>query len=116
MSGSVKQEERVSERCSEWSHDGRMSWQCNRPVKAEGMCAQHLAGKRRREENDRKQAEEWRAAARVRESAEDACRRLAEDAIEASPEYSTLTKGYTGRVSVDPAVLFSLLEATRRAV
>lgn len=100
----------MTDQCSEYSHEGRMTWRCPRPVKAEGMCAQHLAGKRRREANDAKTQEAARAERAVRQAAEDACRRLAEDAIEARPEYDSISRCYTGRVSVDPAVLFSLLD------
>jgi hypothetical protein len=99
----------MSDTCSEWSRAGRMSWRCNRPVKAEGMCAQHLAGERRRRANDAKRAEERAKANEQRETIEAMCRKLRELGVPATVHTNWQSR-MTGSVVVDPAVLLAALK------
>ncbi len=102
----------ASKTCSAWSSDGRMSFHCTRPVKDEGLCAQHLAGKKRRAINNQQRAEKSRQTDAVRIAAEEACTRLASHGLDAVPEYSAIRLTYTGRVALNPAALLAILEPT----
>jgi hypothetical protein len=53
--------------CRKSSWDGRRSYPCGRPVKEDGLCAQHLAGARRREQNDLRRREAFEDSKRLRD-------------------------------------------------
>lgn len=66
-------------RCSRMKADGSGYHfsRCGRPVKAEGLCALHLAGRRRRAENNKRIQEQMEAEARTRDCTRALCRELA---------------------------------------
>lgn len=47
------------ETCSSYTRYGGFLRSCKNPVKDEGLCARHLAGKRRSETNERKRQEQY---------------------------------------------------------
>lgn len=92
---------------------------CGRPVKDEGLCGVHLAGKRRRQENDAARATE-RAEDDQREAAAQAlCDRLRALGIRAHPHYAshpTRMGRYTGGIALDAehsTALVALAESAR---
>jgi hypothetical protein len=101
----------VTERCSESSYDGRMRWKCTRPVKADGLCAQHLAGAKRRKANDEKRQAEWQAEDQRRDALEAKIARLKQLGVAAYMDSRDMR--VTGKVIVDPDVLLALLERER---
>jgi hypothetical protein len=52
--------------CKGITYEGNWPRDCFRPVKAEGYCARHLAGRRRRAENDAKQQAAFDAKLAIR--------------------------------------------------
>jgi hypothetical protein len=88
-------------------------------VKAEELCAQHLAGKRRREKNDAERRARDEALREERVAMESWVNRLATHGIAAVVEstYANIS-GWgkpTGRVLVDPAEVLSALSAEAKS-
>lgn len=74
------------------------------------MCAQHLAGKRRREANDVREIAKRAEINAAKDAVEAKVSRLADFGIAADPDYSGFPPRYTGRVVLDPDDLTALLE------
>ena len=68
---------------------------CGRKVKDDGMCALHLAGARRSAKAESERRAKDNRSARAGDTALSALKRLC---VKGSPEISTATLAYTGRV------------------
>lgn len=80
-----------------WSRDFR----CKRPVKADGLCAQHLAGRQRRKAVDDRHRGEREASQANQAKATEGAERLVELGITAKEHFDWRTGRYSGLVLVD---------------
>lgn len=97
--------ETVTGTCPRVVWAGFDSHPCGRSIKRDGLCGIHAAADDRMRASEKKSAEK-RAASDDRQAAAQSA--LNELGIEGSPEYSTFTREYTGRVVISVETLREL--------
>ena len=103
-------------KCKGWCAGGFVENYCRKDLKTDEqveakLCGRHLAGRRRREANDKARDKKQTLSGELRVKAEVVVARLAKLGVKAAPHYSTHSTAYTGRVMIeDGEALADLLE------
>lgn len=100
--------------CGKWVSEGRFGYPCTRPAVEDGMCKQHVAGKKRSLAHDAKYREARLKEQEVKDATDALIAQLAELGVSASAYYSSISHTYTGVVLVDPQKLIDLLSLSTR--
>ena len=97
-------------RCSEWTSNDRWPTKCPRPAaEGETMCKQHLAGKKRREANQKRWDAERTAKDARLGKLQDQARRIQEYGVRA---YIVMNQSGSYHLAVDGEALLGVLSVT----
>lgn len=97
--------------CNRRVHSSAWDWaDCGKPVKDEGLCASHLAGKKRSDAATAKGQKMFEASGAAQESAVAIGRSLAVYGILSTPDYSWGEHRFTGKVVVDGEAVLKALK------